>query len=58
MAKTIELTDDQLQILAEMIKNVLGDMSYEIADTDNSEYKAELKQRRDALKALAEQINS
>lgn len=58
MAKSIELTDEQQQILMDMINTVLGDMSYEIADTDNSEFKDELKQRRNALKALAEQIAS
>lgn len=56
MAKSIELTDEQQQILVDVIKNVLGDMSYEIADTDNSEFKDKLKQRRDSLKSIADQL--
>lgn len=58
MAKTIEITDEQQEILSDILKSALGDMSYEIADTNNSEYKDKLKQRRDALKALAEEIAS
>ena len=56
MAKSIELTGDQQEILSDVLKSTLGDMSYEIADTDNSEYKEQLKKRRDALKAVLELI--
>ncbi|MEX2469110.1 MAG: hypothetical protein WD396_05075 [Pseudohongiellaceae bacterium] len=56
MAKTLELTDEQQELLADLLKGVLGDLSYEIADTDNSTFKDKLKKRRDALKALAQQL--
>lgn len=56
MAKTLELTDEQQEMLADLLKGVLGDLSYEIADTDNSTFKDKLKQRREALKAIAQQL--
>ena len=56
MAKTIELTDQQRELLVEVLDKVLGDLSYEISDTDNRTYKAGLKDRRDALKAINDQL--
>ena len=56
MAKTLELSDKQQEILAEVLKSVLGDLSYEISDTDLSSYKDQLKARRNELKAIADQL--
>jgi len=56
MAKMVELTDEQQELLTDLLKGVLGDLSYEIADTDNSTFKDKLKKRRDALKSIAEQL--
>lgn len=58
MAKTLELTDQQQELLTELIDSTLGDLSYEIADTDNSTFKDKLKSRRDALKGIVEQLKS
>lgn len=56
MAATLELSDKQHELLAEVLKSVLGDLSYEIADTDLSSYKEALKEKRDELQAIAEQL--
>ncbi len=53
MAKTLTLTDEQQKILSDVLESVLGDLSYEIADTDSSTFKAGLKEKRDELKAIA-----
>jgi|GEM_PF-2929503 len=58
MAKTLELNDQQQEMLAELIKSALGDLSYEIADTNNHNFKDQLKLRRDALKELSQQLES
>lgn len=57
MAKTLELSDTQQEILAEVLKNVLGDLSYEIADTDVSTFRDPLKKKREQLKLIAAQLN-
>lgn len=56
MAKTLELSDKQHELLADVLHNVLGNLSYEIADTDLSSYKDPLKEKRDELKAIADQL--
>jgi len=56
MAVTLELSDAQQEMLGEVIEKVLGDLSYEIADTDLLSFKDQLKERRDALKAIADQL--
>ena len=58
MAKTLELSDKQQELLAEVLKSVLGDLSYEISDTDLSSYKDQLKEKRDELKSIADQLNT
>ena len=57
MAATLELSDKQQELLAEVLKSVLGDLSYEISDTDLSSYKDALKEKRNELKAIADQLN-
>lgn len=56
MAVTLELSDAQQEMLGEVIDKVLGDLSYEIADTDLLSFKDQLKERRDALKVIADQL--
>ena len=57
MANTLELTDKQKELLTDVLLRVLGDMSYEISDTDLSSYKDQLKERRDELKGIADQLS-
>ena len=56
MAKTVELNDQQQELLVEILDKVLGDLSYEIADTDLHSFKTQLKERRDALKAINDSL--
>lgn len=57
MAKTLEISDAQQEYLAEVLKNVLSDLSYEIADTDVSTFRDQLKKKREQLKLIAAQLN-
>jgi hypothetical protein len=56
MSTTLSLSDGQQEILVDLLKNTLGDLSYEIADTDSFSYKEQLKERRDELKNIAAQL--
>jgi hypothetical protein len=47
-------TDD----LRSLLDEALGDMSCEIADTDNWEYRIVLRQRRDRLRKLHQQLGA
>lgn len=56
MAKTLDLSDKAQEALSEVLEKALRDLSYEISDTDLYSYKQELKDRRDVLKAIADQL--
>ena len=56
MSTTLSLSDGQQEILVDLLKNTLGDLSYEIADTDSFSYKEQLKESRDELKNIAAQL--
>ncbi|MGO9854695.1 MAG: hypothetical protein ACLPYY_06620 [Acidimicrobiales bacterium] len=48
----IELTEAQCAELQGLLESSLGDLSTEIADTDNAEYREGLRQRRAVLESI------
>jgi hypothetical protein len=52
MAVDLQLSDDQAHELGTLLDGVLGDLSHEIAATDNAEYRLRLRERRDLLTAI------
>lgn len=52
----VRLDQSQAAALAEVLDEVLGDLSAEIAGTDNPEYRAALNRRRDHLRAVRRQL--
>lgn len=48
----IELSDDQSAELQGLLESALGDLSTEIAGTDNAEYRQGLRQRRTVLESV------
>jgi hypothetical protein len=48
----IELDEEQCSELQGLLESSLGDMSSEIADTDNPEYRAGLRERRKVLESV------
>jgi hypothetical protein len=48
----LELDDGQVELLREVLDVTLRDLRYEIADTDNSRFRDELKEREQALRDL------
>jgi hypothetical protein len=50
----IDLSDEQIQELSTALTTLLGNLSYEIADTDRKEFRDQLKRRRDVLKSVSE----
>ena len=52
----LELTEQQQQILGEVLEITLSDLSMEISDTDQKDYRDGLKQRREALNAIVEAL--
>ena len=52
----LELTDDDAELLQEVLDSVVRDLRSEIADTDNRDYRRGLIARRDRLRALLDQV--
>jgi hypothetical protein len=48
----IELTEAQCAELQNLLESALGDLSSEIAGTDNYEYREGLRQRRSVLESV------
>jgi len=54
----LTLTDEETEALIILLKGNLADLSYEIADTDRSEFRDQLKARREVLVNLQEKIKN
>lgn len=54
----IELTDAQAADLAELLRGALGDLSSEIAATDNAAYREGLRDRRASLEGVLELLST
>ena len=52
----IELSDEQRAALGELLREALGDLSSEIAATDNPAYRDGLRARRLALEGVLTQL--
>lgn len=52
----LEITPEQAQALASLLKGAVGDLSAEIAGTENPSFRADLLDRRRALREVAETL--
>ena len=54
----LDIGEEQASELRAVLDEVLGDISSEIADTDNSEYRVILRGRRDRIREIREQLGT
>jgi len=54
----IELNDEQVADLGQLLRGALGDLSSEIAATDNAAYRDRLRSRRVSLEGVLAQLGS
>ncbi len=54
----IEISEEQSAELQRLLESSLGDLSSEIADTDNAEYRQGLRQRRTVLESVLFQLDN
>lgn len=52
----LELSDDDAQLLREVLDSVVRDLSPEIADTDNARYRRGLVDRRHHIAAILDAV--
>jgi hypothetical protein len=53
----LELTEDQASELELLLGGALSELSHEIADTDNAQFRQRLRDRRVALEAIAHELS-
>jgi hypothetical protein len=54
----IELNENQCAELQQVLEQTLGDLSTEIADTDNPQYREGLRERRAVLESVLYQLDN
>jgi hypothetical protein len=54
---TLELTTAQAAALTDLLHDTLGSMSVEIRHTDSPGFRTGLRERRDALRAIHDQLS-
>jgi hypothetical protein len=54
----LDLSDDDAGLLREILQSAVGDLSPEIADTDNPTYRRDLKERRERLRAMLSKLGA
>ncbi|MBO8154801.1 hypothetical protein [Thermovirga sp.] len=52
----LEMTDEELELLRELLSFTLSELRMEIADTDSASYREKLKERKALLAGLLEKL--
>ncbi|MBV8084599.1 MAG: hypothetical protein JO247_07265 [Chloroflexi bacterium] len=53
-----ELTPGQAEVLERVLRNYLGDLSMEIRDTENHDFRQDLKDDREAVLAILDKVRT
>lgn len=52
----VEFTDAEVELMQQVLDREMRDLSFEIADTDNSRFRDELRARRDTMSGLLDKF--
>jgi uncharacterized FlgJ-related protein len=56
--EAINLTDDEVVVLHDVVKNYLTELHTELSYTDNRDFKAALRKRQETLRLVFQKLNS
>jgi hypothetical protein len=56
-AMDVHLTDDETELLTDVLDSVITELSPEIANTDNAAYRTMLRGRREQLQAIRSKLD-
>ena len=54
----LDLSKEEQEILVETLKSALSNLSYQIADTDNFDFRQGLRAKADALKKVVAELEA
>ena len=52
----VEFTDAEVELMQQVLDREMRDLSFEIADTDNSRFRDELRAKRDTMSGLLDKF--
>jgi hypothetical protein len=58
MSQTIQLANDEAEILKSVLEEYISDLRMEVANTDSMDFREELKRKEVFLKRLAAQLTA
>ncbi|HSD72667.1 MAG TPA: hypothetical protein VLE54_07745 [Thermoanaerobaculia bacterium] len=56
MSRTIQLADDEAEILRSVLEEYISDLRMEVSNTDSMDLREQLKRKEEFLKRLAGQL--
>ncbi|HEV8611345.1 MAG TPA: hypothetical protein VGS98_14915 [Thermoanaerobaculia bacterium] len=56
MSRTIQLADEEAEILRAVLEEYISELRMEVANTDNMDFREALKRKEEILKRLAGQL--
>jgi hypothetical protein len=56
MSRTIQLADEEAEILRSVLEEYISELRMEVANTDNMDFREALKRKEEILKRLAGQL--
>jgi hypothetical protein len=56
MSRTIQLADEEVEVLRSVLEEYITDLRMEVSNTDNMDFREALKRKEEILKRLAGQL--
>ncbi len=56
MTRTIELADEEAEVLKNVLEEYISELRMEVANTDSMDFREDLKRREGILKALVQRL--
>jgi hypothetical protein len=58
MSRTIQLADEEAEVLRSVLEEYITDLRMEVSNTDNMDFREALKRKEEILKRLAGQLTA
>jgi hypothetical protein len=56
MTRTIQIADDEVEVLRSVLEEYISELRMEVSNTDSMDFREELKRKEEILKRLAGQL--
>jgi len=56
MSRTIQIAEDEVEVLRSVLEEYISELRMEVANTDSMDFRDDLKRKEEVLKALVERL--